>query len=102
MSAEERDLRSELKKLLSGQGVIRGSLVRRYRVCGQPNCKCARGEKHEGLYLAASNSGKLTQLYIPKDWEEVVEQWVDNYQQARKLLEDISLISWQKVRDRRS
>jgi len=100
MSVAERRLRSELNKLLGRRGIIRGSLVRRQRLCGKPNCKCTRGEKHEGLYLSVSEGGKLRQLYIPKEWEQTVQQWVDDYRKARELMEGISRISWDKVRNR--
>ena len=74
--------------------------MRRQRLCGKPNCKCTRGEKHEGLYLVASEGGKLRQLYIPKEWEQTVQQWVNDYHQARELMEGISRIGWDKVRNR--
>ncbi len=100
MSAEERRLRSELNKLLSRRGVMRGSLLRRRRVCGKPNCKCVRGQKHESLYLVVSEGGKSRQLYIPKEWEPAVQEWVEEYRRARQLMEGISRIYWSKVRDR--
>ena len=100
MSVAERRLRSELNKLLSRRGIIRGSLVRRQRLCGKTNCKCARGRKHEGLYLMAREGGKLRQIYIPKQWERVVQQWVDDYHRARELMEGVSRIGWEKVRNR--
>lgn len=100
MSADERRFRSELNKLLSRRGVMRGSLLRRKRVCGKPNCKCARGEKHESLYLVVSEGGKPRQLYIPREWEQAVQQWVDDYRRARQLMEGISRIYWNKVRNR--
>jgi hypothetical protein len=100
MSAEERRFRSELAKLVSQCGILRGSLLPRRRVCGKPNCKCARGEKHESLYLVASEGGKLRQLYIPKEWEQTVRQWVEQHRRARQLLERISRIYWNKVRNR--
>jgi len=100
MSAEERSVRSELTKLVSQCAMLRGSLLPRRRVCGKPNCKCARGEKHESLYLVASDGGKVRQLYIPKEWEQTVRQWVEQYQRVRQLLEQISRAYWDKVRNR--
>lgn len=102
MSAKERHLRSALKKRLAGQGLLRGTLVRRERVCGSPNCKCTRGEKHPELVLVVSEDGRRRQLHIPKDWEETVEQWVAAYQEIRELLEGVSRLHWEKVVQRRS
>jgi len=101
MSAQERRLRSELAKLLSQRGIMRGCLLRRWRVCGKPRCKCTRGQKHEGLYLVVGEGGRTRQLYVPKEWEQAVCQWVDDYHRARGLMENISSIYWDKVRNRR-
>ena len=100
MSARERRLRSQLNKLLNHRGVIHGSLIRRQRVCGKANCKCTRGELHEGLYLVVTERGNPRQLYIPKEWEQTVQQWIDDYHKARNLMDEISCIHWEKVRNR--
>ena len=100
MSAPERQLRSELNKLLSGQGILHGSLLRRRRVCGKPNCRCARGQRHEGLYLVVTEGGQSRQLYVPERFEQTVRDWIDQYGQARKLMDELSRIHWDKVRHR--
>jgi len=100
MSPHERDRRSQLAQLAHGSGLLRGTLAIRERVCGKPNCKCAKGEKHVSLYLVASYSGRVRQLFIPKDREPQVRRWVQQYQEARKLLEEISLLYWDKVTKR--
>jgi hypothetical protein len=101
MSKPERKRRSRLAQLTHGAGLLRGTLAVRERLCGKPNCKCARGEKHVSLYLVASYEGRVRQLFIPKDWEPQVRRWVQQYQEARKLLEEVSLLYWDKVRKRR-
>ena len=100
MSPQERRLRSELRRILNGSGVLHGTLVRRRRVCGKPNCRCARGQKHESLYLVVTEGGTSRQLYVPKDWEPTVRQWVQQYRKARELMEEVSRIHWKKVRQR--
>jgi len=100
MSVQERRLRSELRKILNNRGVLHGTLLQRQRVCGKPNCRCARGQKHRSLYLVVTEGGKSRQLYVPKDWEQTVRQWVEGYQKARELMEEVSRIHWQKVRQR--
>ena len=102
MSAAERGLRSALRKLISGRGVLRGTLVRRERKCGRPNCRCTRGEKHKGMYLVVSEDGRRRQLHIPKDWEATVVEWVSDYQAIRARLEQLSRLHWDKVVQRRS
>jgi hypothetical protein len=101
LPATERRARSRLVQLLSQpRGILRGSLLVRQRVCGKPGCKCARGHKHESLYLVISDPGRTRQLYVPKDFEPLVRRWVEDYHQARDLLEEISRIHWDKVRNR--
>lgn len=101
MSLPERRVRSRLAQLVAQRGVLRGSLLVRRRVCGKPGCKCTRGQKHESLYLVISEGGRTRQLFVPKEWEPRVRQWVEDYRRARQLTEEISRIYWDKVRKRR-
>ncbi len=101
MSPRERRLRSQVNQLLSRRGIIHGTLIRRRRVCGKPHCKCTRGQLHEGLYLIVTEQGKPRQLYVPKEWEQTVRQWIADYGKARKLMDELSRIGWDKVRNRR-
>lgn len=100
MSSEERKTRSRLAQLATQNGLLRGSLLVRRRKCGKPNCHCAQGEGHESLYLVISEAGRTRQLFVPKDWEPLVRQWVENHQRARQLMEEISRLYWDKVRKR--
>jgi hypothetical protein len=100
MAAAERRARSQLAQLLSQRGVIRGTLLVRKRKCGKANCRCARGEGHESLFLVISENGRTRQFFVPKDWESRVRQWVADYHCVRDLLEDVSRIYWDKLRHR--
>jgi hypothetical protein len=100
MTAAERRARSRLAQVLSQRGVIRGTLLLRKRKCGKANCRCARGEGHESLFLVISENGRTRQLFVPKDWESRVRLWVEDYHRARDLLEEVSRIHWDKVRKR--
>ena len=101
MTAAERHARSQLAQLCSQRGVIRGTLLVRKRKCGKANCRCARGEGHESLFLVISENGRTRQFFVPKDWEARVRQWVADYHRVRNLLEDVSCIFWDKLRNRR-
>jgi hypothetical protein len=101
MTAAERHARSQLAQMLSQRGVIRGTLLVRKRKCGKVNCRCARGEGHESLFLVISENGRTRQFFVPKDWEPRVRQWVADYHRVRNLLEDVSRIFWDKLRHRR-
>jgi hypothetical protein len=101
MPAQERRLRSQLCKILHGSGLMHGTLIRRQRVCGKPNCRCTRGHKHESLYVVVTENGKPRQLYVPPQWEQAVRRWIDEYRKARELMDEVSRIHWKKVRNRK-
>jgi len=100
MSAQERKTRSRLAQIISAHGLMRGSLLVRRRKCGRPTCHCAQGEGHESLYLVISEKGRTRQLFVPKEWESRVRQWVEDHRQARQLMEEVSRIYWDKLRKR--
>ena len=61
---------------------------------------CAKGEKHGSLYSVGSYEGRLHQLFIPKDWEPQVRRWVHQSQEARELLQQVSLLYWERVQEK--
>lgn len=101
MSPQERKARSRLAQLIHEHGLMRGSLLVRKRKCGKPTCHCAQGEGHQSLYVVITEEGRTRQLFVPKDWEPLVRQWVEHHHQARRLMEEVSRIYWDKVRQRR-
>jgi len=82
------------------EGMLRGTLLSRKRVCGKTSCRCSKGQLHESLYLVITEGGRTRQLYVPKDWEAAVRQWVHCYHRAKELMEEISRIHWDKIRQR--
>ena len=46
---------------------LRGSLIERYLTCGNPNCKCARGQRHGPVwYLTVTlGPGRTTGTIVP-------------------------------------
>lgn len=86
-------------KLLVGVGpVLEGSLARIGVRCGNPNCRCARGQKHTAHILKRDVRGKTQSLYVPVDLVEEVRRWVDEYRRARKLLHEVSELNRAIVR----
>jgi len=100
MAASERRVRSELARLAAGHGLIRGTILERWRACGNPRCKCARGQKHRAVYLMLSEKGSLRQLYIPQAYEERVRQWVANHKELKQLVKEISEVYWNRIKQR--
>ena len=83
--------------------VLRGSLVERYVTCGNPRCKCARGERHGPLwYLTVTlGAGRTTGGIIPPEQAEQVRGWIKNYHQLKERLEKISEINRELLRRQR-
>jgi hypothetical protein len=100
MGPVERQFRSRLAQLAGGHGLLRGTILERFRTCGNPRCHCAQGQKHRAVCLVLRQDGRLRQLYVPRAYEERVRQWVANHQELKKLLAQISDVYWQKVRQR--
>ncbi len=101
LSAEERELRSRLARLVSSFGFVRGNISVRQKKCGRPSCHCATGGGHRSIYLVASGDGKLSQLYIPTSLEATTSEWADTYRQIRELLEELSKLQHRKLQRRK-
>ena len=96
-----RQRRRGLVQLLPPAGeVLRGSLVERYVTCGNPSCKCARGERHGPMwYLTVTlGPGRTTGGIIFADQVEQVRHWIENYQRLKEDLERISEINRELLR----
>jgi hypothetical protein len=78
--------------LSEAEGFLHGSLIVMARRCGKPSCRCAsdEGARHLSLCLGQTLGGKTTTVHIPADLEPLVRQWADNFQQASRLLEQLS------------
>ena len=101
-SALRRRRRQLLRKLPPLDSILRGSLVERYKRCGNPSCKCANGAGHgPKFYLSVSYPGRAPQMdYVPQaDYAQVSER-VANYAQVREILEEISEINHELLRRR--
>lgn len=100
LSEKDRRARSQLHQLLEqADGMVHGSLIRMARRCGNPNCRCTlKDQKHVSWCLGVSEKGRSRMKHIPKAEEGTVQRWVQQYQQARRLLEQISQEAWNQLR----
>jgi hypothetical protein len=101
MTRIERESRSRLKLLISHEEILRATPTLRKQVCGSPNCKCQRGEKHTALVLTRSTDGTVEQLYVPKDQEAAVRRWIERYREVQGLLENISSSYWDRLKKKK-
>jgi hypothetical protein len=101
LSVAERNFRSRIAQLASGQWFLRGTLSERSSKCGKPNCHCANGELHQSVYLVQSHAGKLRQICVPKAWRQRVRQAVTDYQEMQRLIEEVSELEWKRLQERK-
>ena len=101
LSAAERNVRSRIAQMASGNWFLRGNLSERNSKCGTPSCHCANGELHKSLYLVQSHDGKPRQLCIPKAWHERIRGAVEDYQQMQRFIEEVSELEWQRLQQRK-
>jgi hypothetical protein len=99
VSATDKAARSRLRQLLQeAEGLLHGSLIRMARRCGNPNCRCIRqGQKHVSWYLGVTEKRKTRMKHLPKEEEAKVRLWVKHYQEARRLLDQMSLEAWKQL-----
>ena len=91
-----RKRREGLVRLLPPLGeILRGSLMERYLTCGNPSCKCARGERHGPVwYLSVTlDQSHRAGRTIAADQVEQVRGWIENYHRVKQHLEKISTIN---------
>ena len=101
LSATERNFRSRIAQLATGQWFLRGTLSERAGKCGKPNCHCAHGELHKSLYLVQSQGGEFRQICVPRAWHQRVRQAVTDYHLMQKLIEEVSQLEWKRMKQRR-
>lgn len=82
---------------------LRGSLVERYVTCGNPACKCAKGERHGPMwYLTVTlGPGRTTGGIVPAEKVDQVQGWIENYHKVKDHLEKISEINRELLRRQR-
>ena len=101
-----RALRQRRKRLVDRlpplESVLPGSLIERYKRCGNPGCKCAKGPGHgPKYYLSVSQSGSTPRMdYVPCDYQQQVLEYVENYRQARDILRKVCAINRELLRRR--
>lgn len=90
------------RKLPSLVAILRGSLIERYKRCGKPGCKCAKGRGHgPKYYLSVSHPRLRPQMdYVPQERQTQVKKFLANYQRAREILEEICEINRELLRRR--
>jgi hypothetical protein len=74
-------------QILALEAICSGTLTRRMTTCGNPNCRCARGERH-GPYVRWGHiaKGRLLQRWLSPAEAPRFAAANKNYRELRRLL----------------
>lgn len=78
-----------LRRLQRSQPMVQGSFYLLRRKCGNPRCRCARGELHASWVITRSESGKHRTYGVPDPERAMLRQLTSEYrryQRARAVL----------------
>lgn len=78
-----------LRRLQRSQPMVQGSFYRLRRKCGNPRCRCARGELHASWVITRSESGQPRIYPVPDEARALLRQLTAEYrryQRARAVL----------------
>jgi hypothetical protein len=91
-----------LKQLPPVRNILRGSLIERYKRCGNPSCHCAQGRGHgPKYYLSVSFPRRRPQMdYVPQELYEQANTSLADFQRVREILEEICEINRELLRRR--
>ena len=79
--------------------IVRGSLLTRYRRCGNPRCHCATTKGHgPAHYFQVALHGKTEQILLSEEMVPVAQRWVDNYRRWWDALEKVSEVNRRLLR----
>jgi hypothetical protein len=94
--ATRRD--AKLKSLAAVGPFISATLSKVRTRCGNPNCRCAGGERHEAHLLTKKVKGRTVSAYVPKDLLPEVEKWTREWKRLKKVLSEVSALNERIVR----
>lgn len=99
------DMRRKIRRLhqkLSTLGpLMRGTVVLLGSTCGNPRCKCARGEKHPQYYFSVNIARKTKTMYLRKEMKSEAEEYVNNYKLLWDIVEEMTLLNFELLKSKR-
>jgi hypothetical protein len=91
-----------LHKQLSTLGpLMRGTVVLLGSTCGNPRCKCARGEKHPQYYFSVNIDRKTKIMYLRKEMRIEAEEYVKNYKLLWDIVEEMTLLNFELLKSKK-
>lgn len=84
------EINLKLKEIKKRKNMVKGSINKIYKKCGNLNCRCVDGEKHEEYRLTYKGADKVSKtVYLSKGKIKKVQRMVDNYKEAKLLFNEI-------------
>lgn len=101
-----RVLRNRRDKLLAQlpdlHALLRGSLIERYKRCGNPNCHCQKGRGHGPKYYLSVSYPKSRpkMVYVPEPYLQETRDHLAHYASVQEILKEICAINNELLRRR--
>ena len=96
-----RRIRRLHKKLSTLGPLMRGTVVLLGSTCGNPRCKCARGEKHPQYYFSVNIDRKTKIMYLRKEMRIEAEEYVKNYKLLWDIVEEMTLLNFELLKSKK-
>jgi Family of unknown function (DUF6788) len=94
-----RMLHSRLQQMVPAGPVLAASLNRVQKRCGQPACRCHHGGPlPQAHHLTFREAGQLRNVYVPRDLLAEVQEWVQEHQRLKALIQEVSQLTVALIR----
>lgn len=101
LSLKGRSDISGLRQILCGRNpeLLRANWIKMKHTCGRSYCRCAKAKRywHISWYVSQSKNGKSRMKSVPEEQRKRVAEWIHQYQQARRLLQRVGDLYWDRV-----
>lgn len=96
----KRRLRYLCKRLADIGPIMRGTVVLLGTKCGNPRCKCAKGDKHQQYYFSVNIDKKTKLMFLGKTKKAAAEAYLKNYELLWDIVEEMTLLNFELLRSK--
>jgi hypothetical protein len=96
----KRRLRYLCKRLADIGPIMRGTVVLLGTKCGNPRCKCAKGEKHQQYYFSVNVDKKTKLMFLGKTKKAEAETYLRNYELLWDIVEEMTLLNFELLKSK--
>jgi hypothetical protein len=98
----EKRRKEALEALHALGNLMRGSLIAAKVKCGNPNCECAHGKKHEKVHLSVNLKGRTRTAYVGENRAPEVDALLSEYRRAWRIIEELTEVNLELLRPTRN